>query len=105
MNLSIEFKKNVANLYLENRNELDELNPKSLEIFTLKLLNLIGNEKEKIGSIHDLEVLEENMNHLRRDTKHLTSSKHGTDDYDFARNDCMNILNSMNDWLMKEKLI
>ena len=103
--LSMKFKKKIADLYLNNTQTLDKLDPDALESFASELLKLIAEEKEKAGTSHDLEVLEQSMKHLRQDSALLKNSKPNTDDYDFTRNDCKNLLNSTKKWLKTEGLI
>jgi hypothetical protein len=45
------------------------------------------------------------MRHLRQDSALLKNNKQDTDDYDFTRNDCKNLLNSTKKWLKTEGLI
>jgi len=56
-------------------------------------------------SSHDLEVLEQSMKHLKEDSEKLKNLQPSTDDYDFTRNDCKNLLNSTKRWLKAEELI
>jgi len=102
---STELKRKIAALYLENRKTLEELEPAAMESFASELLEMLAKEKEKAEFFHDLEVLEGNMKHLKDDAAVLKSSKPGTDDYQFARNDCKNLVNSMKKWLELERLI
>jgi len=69
------------------------------------VLETIGREKERGQSSHDLEVLEQNMKHLKQDSALLKNYEPKTDDYDFTRNDCKNLLNSTKRWLKLEGLI
>ncbi len=103
--LSPELKGKIADLYLKNRDRLDELDPDALQSFASELLEMIGREKERRQSYHDLEVLEISVKHLKDDSARLRSFKPGTDDYDFARNDCRNLMNSTRKWLKLEGLI
>jgi len=103
--LPIEFKKKIAELYLKNRQRLDEFDPDALESFASEVLEIIDGEKEKAQSSHDLEVLEQSMKHLKQDSTLLKNYKPKTDDYDFTRNDCKNLLNSTKRWLKTEGLI
>ncbi len=103
--LPVEFKKRIADLYLTRQQRLEELDPNALELFAYELLQMIAEEKEKTGSSHDLEVLEQSMRHLKKDSALLKNYKPNTDDYDFTRNDCKNLLNSTKRWLKMEELI
>jgi hypothetical protein len=103
--LPMKFKKKIADLYLKNTQTLDKLDPDALESFASELLKLIAEEKENAGASHDLEVLEQSMKHLRQDSALLKNNKQDTDDYDFTRNDCKNLLNSTKKWLKTEGLI
>ena len=44
------------------------------------------------------------MQHLKRDAVTLRTVKPGSDDYDFAINDCKNLINSTRKWLKLEGL-
>ena len=68
------------------------------------MLEIITREIES-HSIHDLEVLDESMTHFKNDLILLKKFKPGTEDYDFAFNECKNLLNSTKNWLNKEGLI
>ncbi len=94
-----ELKKKIAGLYLENRKKLEELDPNSLASFATQLIEMIEREEEKSQHSHDLEVLKESMNHLKRDSTLLKNSKPATDEYDFARNDCKTVINATKKWL------
>lgn len=103
--VSFDLKRKIANLYTENENKLNQLDPKALRMFASELLELIRQEKEKSGSSHDLEVLEGSIRHLKSDSEELKKSKPGSDDYDFAANDCRKVINSTKKWLKMENLI
>lgn len=103
--VSFDLKRKIANLYTENENTLNQLDPKALTMFASELLELIRQEKEKAGSSHDLEVLEGSIRHLKNDSEKLKKSKPGSDDYDFAANDCRKVINSTKKWLKMENLI
>ena len=45
------------------------------------------------------------MKHLKNDSTLLKNSKPDTDDYDFARNDCNNLLAATKKWLELEGII
>jgi len=100
-----EFKRKVADLYLKRKQSLDELNPTALEPFASEVLEAIQKEKENTPTSHDIEVLELAMHHLRQDSAKLKNLQPDTDDYDFTRNDCKNLLNSTKRWLKTEELI
>jgi len=103
--VSYFLKRKIANLYTENEKKLNQLDPEALTSFASELLKLIREEKEKAGSLHDLDVLEGSMKHLKKDSEELKKSKPGTDDYEFAANDCKNLVNSTKKWLKMENLI
>jgi len=104
-NLSVEFKRKIANLYSTKKQKLDEINPQALELFASEVLDAIKHEKEKTQSSHDLEVLEQSMKHLKQDSVALGKLRPNTDDYDFTYNDCKSLINSTKRWLKIEKLI
>ncbi|HKZ94780.1 MAG TPA: hypothetical protein VJ249_09420 [Candidatus Bathyarchaeia archaeon] len=103
--LSKEFKKKVAELYSKKKHSLDQLDPNALEQFASEALKAIQKEKENTPSSHDIEVLEQAMKHLKQDSTKLKNLQPDTDDYDFTRNDCKNLLNSTRRWLKTEELI
>ena len=103
--LPSKFKKEIAALYIQNRKNLEQLNPTVLNSFANNVLAVITQEKEKSGCSHDLTVLEESMKHLKKDSSILKNSQPKTDDYDFSKNDCNNLIHSMTNWLKAEKLI
>jgi hypothetical protein len=103
--LSDEFKRKVADLYLKKRTKLEEYDPESMETFASQLLEMVAEEKEKSDAIHDLELLEYNMKMLQNYASKLKGYKPDTDEYDFTRNDCKNLVDSTKKWLKMEKLI
>jgi hypothetical protein len=103
--LPIEFKRKVADLYLENRKKLEELDPNTMESFASKLLVMISEEKKKSKSLHDLGILEYNMKILQNYAAKLKEYKPETDEYDFTRNDCKNTMDSTKKWLKLEGLL
>jgi len=103
--ISREVKQGIARLYLENKGELEALNPVGLESFASKVLAIIQGERDEAGSSHDLEVLEGSMKHLKRDAITFRNNEPGTDDYDFAKSDCRSLLDSTKMWLRLEGLI
>ncbi len=102
--LSIEFTKKIAALYLESKKRLDDLDPTALTLFASRALDLIKAEKLKTKTSHDLDVLEAAMRHLEEDAGRLKSSSFGTDEYDFAHNDCRQLMKSTIKWLNEEGL-
>lgn len=104
--LSNEFKKKVANLYLQRRQKLEEIDPDALESFASEVLAMIEEETKRVSQpSHDMEVLRQSMTHLKQDSALLKGYQPNTDDYDFTRNDCKNLLNSTKRWLKMEGLI
>ena len=103
--LSISFKRKVADLYLENRTKLEKLDPTAMKSFASELLKMINNEKKKSDALHDLEILEYNMELLRSYSSKLKQYKPETDEYDFTRNDCKNLVDSTKRWLKLEGLL
>ena len=103
--LPIEFKRKVADLYLEKRIKLEELDTNTMESFASEILDMIGKEKEQSLARHDLEVLESSMRILKNQAVKLKGFEPETDAYDFTLNDCKNILNSTKKWLKLEGLI
>ncbi len=91
-------------LYLESKKQLDDLDPTTLMLFASRALNSIRAEKLKTKASHDLDILEVAMKHLEEDAGRLKSSSFGTDEYDFARNDCKQLMNSTRRWLNEEGL-
>jgi hypothetical protein len=103
--LSIEFKRKVADLYLENRKRLEDLDPNTLELFASELVEMINEEKKKSKTLHDLEILDYNMKMLQSYAAKLKEYEPETDEYDFTRNDCKNTIDSTKKWLKLEGLI
>jgi hypothetical protein len=103
--LSTEFKRKVADLYLENREKLENLDPAAMEGFAAELLKMVNDEKTKSDALHDLEILEYNMGLLKNYATALKGYKPETDEYDFTRNDCKNLVDSTKKWLTLERLI
>jgi hypothetical protein len=103
--LSMEFKKKIADLYSKNRQTLEELDPDALEAFASDVLKMIENEKKRAEITHDTEVLEQSMKHLKNDSALLKNYEPNTDDYDFTRNDCKNLITSTRIWLQIDGLI
>ena len=98
-----ELKKKIADAYIKKKKELEDLNPDTLEAFASELLEMI--DKEKLPPSHDLQVLKESMTHLKKDATLLNNSKPESDDYDFARNDCNNLITATRKWLELEGII
>lgn len=103
--LSGDFKRKVADLYLEKRTKLEKLNPNTMESFASEILNIIGKEKEQSLARHDLEVLESSMKILKNQATKLRDFEPDTDAYDFTLNDCKNLVESTKKWLKLEGLI
>jgi hypothetical protein len=103
--LSDEFKKKVADRYLENREKLENYDPVAMEDFATELLKMVNEEKKKSDALHDLELLEYNMGLLKNYSVALKGYKPETDEYDFTRNDCKNLVDSTKKWLKLEGLI
>jgi hypothetical protein len=103
--LSDEFKRKIATQYTKRKQTLDQLDPNALEQFASEMLEAIKKEKTKTPSLHDIEVLEQSMKHLKQDSAKLKRLKPNTDDYDFTRNDCKSLLNATKRWLKMEGLI
>lgn len=102
---SIELKQKIASLFSRSRKTLEDLDPVSLESFASELLRMIENEKSRDRFSHDLQVLESSMKHLKKNAGVLKLSAPGTDDYDFARNDCRGLIESTRKWLELEGII
>lgn len=103
--LSHEFKRKVATHYTKRKQTLDQLDPNALEQFASEVLEAINKEKTKASSLHDIEVLEQSMKHLKQDSAKLKNLKPNTDDYDFTRSDCKSLLNATKRWLRIEGFI
>ncbi len=103
--LSDKFKKQVANLYLKKKTKLEEYNPEVMASFASEFLAIIGEEKKKSETLHDLEILEYNMKLLQSYASKLKEYKPDTDEYDFTKNDCKNTIDSTKKWLKLEGLI
>ncbi len=103
--LPIEFKRKVADLYLEKRTKLEELDPDTVESFASELLKMIQEEKDSILAKHDLEVLESSMRILKNQAINLKGFEPETDAYDFTLNDCKNLVESTKKWLKLEGLL
>jgi hypothetical protein len=102
--LSNEFKREVADLYLKKIAKLEQYDPESMETFASQLLEMIAEEKEESKTFHDLEILEYNMKMLQSYASKLKEYEPDTDEYDFTRNDCKNLVDSMKKWLKMERL-
>lgn len=104
--LSTEFKQRVADLYLKRRQKLEELDANTLESFASELLAMIQEETKRVPEqSHDMNVLQQSMTHLKQDAVLLKGYEPNTDDFDFTRSDCRNLLNSTKTWLRMEGLI
>jgi len=102
---SIELKQKIASLFSRESKTLEDLDPAALESFASELLKMIEQEKGEDRFSHDLQVLENSMKHLKKDASILRVSAPGTDEYDFARNDCRGLIESTRKWLELEGLI
>ena len=103
--LSIEFKRKVAASYKKNKEKLEKLDPSVMESFSAKIIELINQEKKTSDSLHDLEILKYNMKLLKNYSAALKDYEPETDEYDFTRNDCKNLVESTKKWLTLERLI
>ncbi|MDG6223111.1 MAG: hypothetical protein IAX21_01985 [Candidatus Bathyarchaeota archaeon] len=103
--LSEEFMKKVAELYQNNRTKLENLDESALEKFASKILELIKKEKKQSSALHDLQILEYNMGKLKNYAEALATYKPDTDEYDFTKNDCKNIVDATKKWLTLENKI
>ena len=103
--LDKNFKHKIAELYNENKMALEEQDAEIMESFARQVLGLIAKEKKKTGSIHDLEILEYNMGLLKNFSRALQNYELDTDEYDFTKNDCKNLIASTKKWLTLEGLI
>ena len=104
-NLSIDFKRKVADLYLENRTKLEKLDATTMESFASKILEMVNKEKKKTGALHDLEILEYNIELLKNYSIAFKGYEPETDEYDFTQNDCKNLMESTKKWLKLEGLL
>ena len=103
--LPIEFKRKVADLYIEKRTKLEENDPNTMESFASELLKMIQKEKDSILAKHDLEVLESSMKILKNQAVKLKGLEPETDAYDFTLNDCKNLVESTKRWMKMEGLL
>ncbi|UCC57894.1 MAG: hypothetical protein JSW14_05900 [Candidatus Bathyarchaeum sp.] len=103
--LPSEFKRKVADLYLEKKTKLEELDTDTMESFASELLTMIQEEKDSIPAKHDLEVLESSMKILKNQAMKLKWFEPETDAYDFTLNDCKNLVESTKRWLKLEGLL
>ena len=103
--LSMDFKRKVADIYLEQRTKLEKLDPTTMESFATEILEIINKEKKKSDALHDLEILEDNMGLLKNYSVALKQYAPETDEYDFTLNDCKNLIKSTKKWLTLEGLI
>lgn len=102
---SSELKQKIASLFKRESKTLEDLDPAALESFASELLKMIEQEKGEDRFSHDLQVLENSMKHLKKDAGILRVSAPGTDNHDFARNDCRGLIESTRKWLELEGLI
>ena len=103
--LSMDFKRNVADVYMQDRIKLEKLDPAVMESFASQILELVNKEKKQSDALHDLELLEYNMGLLKNYSAALKGYEPETDEYDFTQNDCKNLINSTAKWLNLEGLI
>jgi hypothetical protein len=103
--LPIEFKKKVADMYLSNREELEKLDPTTMELFASQVLEIVNKEKKKTDALHDLEILEYNIGLFKNYSTALKGYEKETDEYDFTQNDCKNLMDSTKKWLKLEGLL
>ena len=103
--LSMDFKRKVAEIYLEKRAQLEKLDPNAMESFAIEILETINKEKTKSDAFHDLEILDYNMKLLKNYSAALKQYEPETDEYDFTQNDCKNVINSTKRWLKLEGLL
>ena len=101
----MDFKRKVADIYLEQRTKLEKLDPTTMESFATEILEIINKEKKKSDALHDLEILEDNMGLLKNYSVALKQYAPETDEYDFTLNDCKNLIKSTKKWLTLEGLI
>lgn len=86
----------------KNRTQLENFEAQTMEKFADKVLELIKKEKKQSSTLHDLQILKYNMGKLKNYAAALTTYKPDTDEYDFTRNDCKNIIDSTKKWLTLE---
>ena len=69
--LSSNFKRTVADLYLENRKNLEELDPNAMESFASELLEMINEEKRKYEDLRGLlaEIAEKYGQQIKRTSR------------------------------------
>jgi hypothetical protein len=94
-----------TSFYLEGKDKLEKFDISAMENFASKALLLIEEEKRTSNAKHDLEILEYNMNLLKMYATKIQGYEPDTDEYDFALNDCKNLIKSTKKWLELEKLI
>ena len=104
-NLSFDFKRKVADLYIDSREKLEKLEAITMESFATKIIEMIDIEKTKTNALHDLEILDYNMGLLKNYSTSLKGYEPETDEYDFTQNDCKNLMDSTKKWLKLEGLI
>jgi hypothetical protein len=90
---------------LKKKTKLEEYDPETMESFASELLKKVSEEKKKSKALHDLEILEYNMKMLQAYSSKLKVYKPDTDEYDFTRNDCKNLIDSTKKWLKLEGLL
>ena len=104
-NLSVDFKRKVADLYIDNREKLEKLEVTTMKSFATKIIEIIDIEKTKTNALHDLEILDYNMGLLKNYSTALKGYEPETDEHDFTQNDCKNLIDSTKKWLKLEGLI
>lgn len=80
--------------FTKNRTKLEKLDPPAMESFASKVLEIIKKEKTKSSALHDLQILEYNMAQLKNYAAALDTYAPDTDDYDFTKNDCKNLVDN-----------
>ncbi len=103
--LPLRMKREIADLYLKNREKLEAVDAAALESFASKALEIINRTESQAKLSHDVDVLKESMAHLKNDSLKLKKAEPNSDDYDFAHNDCKNLINSVKRWLKTEGLL
>ncbi len=103
--LPLRLKREVADLYVKNRNKLEGVDAVALESFASKVLEMVNRVEKQDSLSHDLDVLKESMAHLKNDSLKLRQAEPDSDDFDFAHNDCKNLINSVKNWLKTEGLL